>query len=266
MIHKVKTIIALCVFLCTDAWCALTVILVRHAEVTGATSDPPLSSQGKSRAELLASILRDIHLDAIYVTEFTRTQQTAQPSAGHLNLRPLRLAAGNSRALVDAIRRREAGALLVVGHSNTIPTIISMLGGPAVNIGETEFDNLFVLTVASGETSALRFRYGSRGPAAPVPEAPGTGMLINRSPVMKISFARSGGFPGALRNVKGTINLENEQAEVSSDAAYHRTLTPDEAEQLRAGADPSELSQAVNQIASRTRRAADLEHYHISVT
>ena len=82
---------------------------------------------------------------------------------------------------------------------------------------------------------------------------------------MQITFARSGGFPGALRNVKGTINLEHDAADISSGAAYHRVLSPDETEQLRAGADPSELFQAASQIAARTAGAADLDHYHITV-
>ena len=83
---------------------------------------------------------------------------------------------------------------------------------------------------------------------------------------MQISFARSGGFAGAIRDVKATINLKNDEAEVSSGSAYHRVLTPDEAEQLRAAADPAALSDAAAKIAIRTARSADLDHYHISVT
>jgi hypothetical protein len=93
-------------------------------------------------------------------------------------------------------------------------------------------------------------------------------MLNNRSPVMQIDFVRSGGFGFPLRRaIKGTIKLKSDGAEVSSDATYHRTLSPDEAEQLRAGADPIELDKAATQIARNQRAGtADLDHYRITIT
>ena len=83
---------------------------------------------------------------------------------------------------------------------------------------------------------------------------------------MQITFARSGGFPGALRNVKGTIQLENGQGVLTSDGSYRRDLTPAETSQIRAGADPEELAKAARKIAARTARSADLDHFEINVT
>lgn len=82
---------------------------------------------------------------------------------------------------------------------------------------------------------------------------------------MQITFVKSGGFPGALRNVTATIELKEDQAEVTSDGGYRRVLTPDEAGRLRTGADPAELSRAARQIAARTAKSADLDHYQITV-
>jgi len=83
---------------------------------------------------------------------------------------------------------------------------------------------------------------------------------------MQIIFSKSGGFSGALRNVKGTIELKSDVGQVSGDAAYHRDLASEEAADLRAGADPAVLSQAASRIAaSAARGAADLDHYHITV-
>ena len=82
---------------------------------------------------------------------------------------------------------------------------------------------------------------------------------------MEISFVRSGGFAGRIRKVSGTIKLQDHGASVSSDSsAYHRALAPDEADQIRAGADPSTLLQAAKQLTTRPG-AADLDHYHITV-
>ncbi len=85
---------------------------------------------------------------------------------------------------------------------------------------------------------------------------------------MQISFVRSGGLFYSARNaIKGTIDLKDDGADVSSDAAYHRALTPGEAEELRGGADPAELEKASQQIASqRPAGAADLDDYQITVT
>jgi hypothetical protein len=94
-------------------------------------------------------------------------------------------------------------------------------------------------------------------------------MLNNGSPIMRIDFVRSGGFGFPLRGaIRGTINLNNGDAGyVSSDATYKRTLSADEVQQLRAGADPSELEKAATQIArNRSRGAADLDHYQITIT
>jgi broad specificity phosphatase PhoE len=58
----------------------VTVILSRHAEKAAAPpKDPPLTEAGKKRAEVLAFMLADAGVDAIYVTEFQRTKQTAAP-------------------------------------------------------------------------------------------------------------------------------------------------------------------------------------------
>ena len=84
---------------------------------------------------------------------------------------------------------------------------------------------------------------------------------------MRITFARGGGFAAPLRpKVSGTINLGDNGSEVSSNSTYHRALAPEEVEQIRAGADPSELTRAERQVAANTSGAGDLDHYVITVT
>ncbi|GAI92910.1 unnamed protein product, partial [marine sediment metagenome] len=51
-----------------------TIFLVRHAEkAQDSTSDPPLTSEGKARAQELAYILKHVPLVAIYSTPYIRT-------------------------------------------------------------------------------------------------------------------------------------------------------------------------------------------------
>ena len=84
---------------------------------------------------------------------------------------------------------------------------------------------------------------------------------------MQISFVRSGGFAGPATRVQGTINLNGGQAEVTGDAAYRRTLSADETEAVREGADPSALTQAANLIAASQAKSGvgDVDNYTISL-
>jgi hypothetical protein len=75
--------------------------------------------------------------------------------------------AADTAGVIKAIRDLKSGVVLVIGHSNTLPAIISGLGGPTVEIPETEYDNLFVLTVGPSHSSLLRMHYGSSTPVPP---------------------------------------------------------------------------------------------------
>src|SRR5690554_2329239 len=70
-----------------------TVIFVRHADTDAtmaAMGDPPLNPTGRLRAQLLADMLETVDVvggvNAIYASEFRRTQQTAAPLASRLGL------------------------------------------------------------------------------------------------------------------------------------------------------------------------------------
>ena len=125
-----------------------TTVLIRHADVPpGMGPNPALSADGLARAQQLRHLLGDAGIEAIFVTSLLRTQQTAEPIAADLQITPTVI--DDVDALVTAIRARpSASRVLVVGHTNTVPGVISGLGGPAIPaIGATEFDNLFVLKI-----------------------------------------------------------------------------------------------------------------------
>ena len=65
------------------SWCAVTVILTRHAEVQPGESNPSLTAAGQTPANLLASMLRDVDPDTMIVSNFKRTQPTAQATKSH---------------------------------------------------------------------------------------------------------------------------------------------------------------------------------------
>ena len=75
----------------------MRLLLIRHAETTANAerlldTAPPgtdLSERGRIQAEELVEALAEVPLDAIYVSDLVRTQQTAAPLAAERGLPPL---------------------------------------------------------------------------------------------------------------------------------------------------------------------------------
>jgi phosphohistidine phosphatase SixA len=151
---------------------SMTVILVRHAEkkiVPPENKDPDLSPAGVARAEELARMFGDAGITGIYATQYKRTQQTVKPLADKLGLQVSQVEAAKTPELVKQLRARKSGEVVfIAGHNNNVPEIIAALGGPKLPIiPETDFDNLYILTVQSdGSAKLLKLKYGSSLPAS----------------------------------------------------------------------------------------------------
>jgi phosphohistidine phosphatase SixA len=145
----------------------LTLILVRHAEkkiVPPENKDPDLSPAGVARAEELVRMFGDSGVNAIYATQYKRTQQTVKPLADKLKIPVIQIEAKKTSDLVKQLRSQKAGGVIfIAGHNNTVPEIIAAMGGPQLPIiPETEYDNLYILTVQSdGTARLLKMKYGS---------------------------------------------------------------------------------------------------------
>jgi len=157
-----------------------TMIFVRHAERAGPSADDPgLTPAGQRRAAELARQLVDADVvagvDAIYSTPFRRTKETAQPIAEALDL-PVNIynPSDDNEAVVDKMVKDHKGKIiLVVGHSNTLPTLIAALGAskkvPA--IAEMEYDNIYIISIPwFGKTKTIRLRFGDPYTGEPAEE------------------------------------------------------------------------------------------------
>lgn len=136
----------------------LVVYAVRHAE-KGTGDDPPLTEAGTARAERLAAALRDVALEAVYSTATLRTRSTAAPAAkGH----GLEVTTCAPEALSKALAGR-SGAVLVVGHSNTIPALLREVGAELALEVLEGYDDLFILVRSPGAPRPLllRLHYGA---------------------------------------------------------------------------------------------------------
>jgi phosphohistidine phosphatase SixA len=130
------------------ALAAKTVILVRHAEKASSKDpDTVLSMAGEDRALHLARLLRNAGPTHVIVSDKKRTQQTAAPLAEQHRITPMIVAAADDKAVASKIKSLPADAVVVVvGHSNTVPVILSELGHPGVVIADDQYGRVFVVT------------------------------------------------------------------------------------------------------------------------
>jgi phosphohistidine phosphatase SixA len=143
---------------------ARAVILVRHAEKAAeGGDDPALSIPGEDRAITLTRFLRHNKIDAIFVTQYRRTQQTAAVLARQRQLKPVLVSADETKVLIEKIRALPKDAVaLVVGHSNTLPEIIKALGvKQPIDVRDEEYGRVFVVTPTADPAvmSVLEFSY-----------------------------------------------------------------------------------------------------------
>jgi phosphohistidine phosphatase SixA len=145
-----------------------TVIVIRHAEKeTVSAADPALSAAGEARAALLARMFGDTQgagrLDAIYVSATLRSRSTAAPLAARLGIAPVVAAADDPQGLARRVLRENSGRrVMVVGHINTVPEIVSALAGRSdiPNIDEKDFATMYVVSVPRiGRANLVRLSY-----------------------------------------------------------------------------------------------------------
>ena len=166
------TLFPLASFAASQGAAPKTVILVRHAEkqaVPPENKDPDISAAGQARADEIARMFSNSGITAIYATQYKRTQQTVKPLADKIKIAVTKVEAKKTSELVAQIRARKAGeTIFVAGHNNTVPEIIAALGGPSLPIiPETDFDNLYILTIqGDGVTKLVQLKYGSGAPAS----------------------------------------------------------------------------------------------------
>ena len=140
-----------------------TVFLVRHAEKVDKSKDPELSDAGKDRALKLAQVLKSTLIEEVYSTDYIRTRETAAPTAEHFGLETRLYNPKTLKDLADTLTANAVPAL-VVGHSNSTPNLVKLLGGdPGTPINEpSEYDRLYVITkIPNGQVSTVLLRYGS---------------------------------------------------------------------------------------------------------
>lgn len=147
----------------------MVIFVLRHADRT--PPDEGLSPAGVRRARLLGRMLAGSGASVAYCSDASRTRQTLAPLKQKLG-KALAIKEFSTegpggvdahvKAVVKAIKALPVDAVaVVVSHSNTVGSIIAKLGGDAIaDIGDDEFDKLFVLfRPADGPAALLKLHY-----------------------------------------------------------------------------------------------------------
>ena len=149
-----KVLVTILLVLCTqvvslaqDTDGSFTIYLVRHAEKAVAdadmSKDPRLTKCGTLRAESIANFLSKVEIEAIYSTDYIRTQKTAEPTS---KMKSLAVKSYNPRELKEfsqTLIAKEEDAL-VVGHSNTTPILAGLLINKEMkSIDEFVYDRIY---------------------------------------------------------------------------------------------------------------------------
>jgi len=136
--------------------CGPQVVLLRHADYDGGPGDPSLNAAGQTRRGQLAQVLSKVGVSHIIVSEWVRTQQTAQPLANALSLTP-EILPGLDLDAIEASARRHPSTVVIIGHSNTVPDLVGRFTASAGPPISGEFDNLFV----ASRRRLIHLQYGA---------------------------------------------------------------------------------------------------------
>jgi 2,3-bisphosphoglycerate-dependent phosphoglycerate mutase len=140
-----------------------TFILVRHAEKASNDKDPELSDAGVERAQRLAELLKNTKITAVYSTKYKRTQNTIGPVSKAQNLSVNNYESMTAESLQKIATENPGSAVLIAGHSNTIPQIANTLLGKTEfqNFPDTEYGTILVVSVSEvGKVaSVVRLNY-----------------------------------------------------------------------------------------------------------
>jgi phosphohistidine phosphatase SixA len=158
---------------------ATTFLVVRHAERDGELD--ALTQAGRERADLLKELGMSLRVSAIYSTDFERTKETVRPLAEACNVEVRLYSVATPEWLNQLGDDHPGEVVLIVGHSNTVGEIAGRLGGKSVaEIGQDEYDKLFVAYEKGDRRSLIRLRFGDSTRVSPAAAPDQMGPLKGR--------------------------------------------------------------------------------------
>ena len=150
---------------------AQTYYIVRHAEkaindsASMTSTDPPLSAEGKKRANALRDLLKKKSICYIFSTNTLRTRQTAEPLSKKKHIETQYYGPRPDSFFINQVKGLKC-SMVIVGHSNTVDDIVNGLCGKQVlnDLPDAAYDNLFIVTKENGQFVFKQEKYGKKTP------------------------------------------------------------------------------------------------------
>ena len=137
-----------------------TIYLVRHAEKQSDSNDPPLTDCGIERSESFSALFESVTLEAVYSTDYKRTQSTALPTATDQGLMIQSYEPDALGKIAEELIRNGQDAL-VVGHSNTTAVLAGLLVGEELGSFDESIYNRVYQVVVSKDDRRLHILHTS---------------------------------------------------------------------------------------------------------
>jgi broad specificity phosphatase PhoE len=149
-----------------SATTTMVVLAMSGEKQPGTIDDPPISEEGEQRAQRLAQMFGAAgaagRLDAVYVSDERRAQETVAPLIERLRAAPVHYDSQDAQAAASGLLHLHAGQnVLVVGSAADVRVFLRELAGitpaPAT---DDEPDLLYIVSVPSfGHARLLRIKY-----------------------------------------------------------------------------------------------------------
>jgi phosphohistidine phosphatase SixA len=143
----------------------LVVLAISGEKQPGSIDDPPISEEGEQRAQRLAQMFGAAagipgRLDAVYVSNARRAQETVAPLVERLHAAPVLYSSQDPQAAAAGLLHLHAGQnVLVVGSATDVGVFLRELIGTAP-AADDQPDLLYIVSVPSfGHARLLRLKY-----------------------------------------------------------------------------------------------------------
>ena len=133
-----------------------TYYLIRHAEKDRSNAserNPHLTQKGLERAQKWSEILGNIKFDAVYSTNYHRTEETAKPTADKNELDIIIYNPNIIDTPETFLKDTKGKTVLVVGHSNTTPAFVNAIIDQKKykDIDDSNNGNVYIITIIGGK-------------------------------------------------------------------------------------------------------------------
>ncbi|MFN2500578.1 MAG: histidine phosphatase family protein [Pyrinomonadaceae bacterium] len=141
-----------------------TIVLVRHVEKDSSPeadiADPDLSPEGRERAQRLVQAIKKYKPHEIFSTSYKRTMGTAEPIAKKRKKQIQTYDPAKHADLIEKMMASKTEHYLVVGHSNTIPSLANLLFKKEIfrQMPDTEYGVFWVIRVRNGVVTKVEVR------------------------------------------------------------------------------------------------------------